>query len=84
MILYRACDAVMTCERVERWLDELRSRQAPMVSLRLAEGQAEEPACTLGRRCSGQKAEANHNRWPKERERDLLEFFARYSIAGDP
>ena len=54
------------------------------MSLRLAEGRAEEPACTLGRRCSGQKAEANHHRWPKEREGDVLDFFARYSLEGDP
>ena len=80
MVLYRACDGVMPCERVEEWLQQRQERQDTIVTLRLDEGRAEEPACVIGKRCSGQKAEANHNRWPKERESDVLDFFGRYSL----
>jgi len=80
LVLYRACDSVVPCERVEQWLQQRREQQATTVGLRLDEGRAEEPACILGRRCSGQKAAANHSRWPKEREGDLLDFFGRYSL----
>jgi dienelactone hydrolase len=80
LVLYRACDGVVPCVRVEQWLQQRREQQATTVALRLDEGRAEEPACILGRRCSGQKAAANHSRWPKEREADVLDFFGRYRL----
>ena len=80
MVLYRACDPIMPCEQVERWLEERSKRQLLTYGLRLDEGGGLEPACTMARRCRGDKARASHVRWPKEREPDLLEFLSRHSL----
>jgi dienelactone hydrolase len=84
MIVYRACDGVLPCERVEQWLDARLAAGAPTGSLRLDDGRGDEPSCIIGRRCKGTRAESNHHRWPKERELDILEFLGRYSLEVAP
>jgi poly(3-hydroxybutyrate) depolymerase len=80
LIVYRACDGVLPCDRVEQWIAAREEHGAPTVGLRLDEGRKVEPACISARRCQGQRSQANHNRWPKERETDMLEFLSRYSL----
>jgi len=84
-ILYRACDTVTPCADVEQWLGARQDARAPTFSMRLGAGKAEEPSCVLSeRQCRKKKGTANHNRWPKEREREWLEFLSRYSLAIPP
>jgi len=84
-ILYRACDTITPCADVEQWLGARQDDRAPTYSLRLGAGKAAEPSCVLSEsRCRKKKGTANHNRWPKERETEMLEFLSRYSLAGPP
>jgi predicted esterase len=81
-ILYRSCDATVACADVERWLTKRDRERAPTFSLRLGAGKATEPACpTVKSRCNGPGAAANHYRWPKPREGEMLEFLGRFSFA---
>ncbi len=79
-VLYRACDATTSCKQVERWLAARRANGAPTWSLRLGVGNKPEPHCTFSNRCSEKKGAANHYRWPKYREKELLEFLSRYTL----
>ncbi|RLB62325.1 MAG: hypothetical protein DRI90_09300 [Deltaproteobacteria bacterium] len=82
-IVYRACDAVTPCADVEQWLGARQDAQAPTLAVRLGAGKATEPTCVLSKnRCRVKKGTANHNRWPKGRETEMLEFMSRYSLAG--
>jgi poly(3-hydroxybutyrate) depolymerase len=84
-IVYRACDAVTPCADVEQWLGARQDAHAPTFALRLGAGKATEPSCVLSEhRCRVKKGTANHNRWPKERETEMLETMSRYSLAGPP
>jgi pimeloyl-ACP methyl ester carboxylesterase len=81
-IVYRSCDAAVPCVDVERWLRRRDDERAPTFSLRLGAGKATEPACaTVKSRCNGPSAQANHHRWPKPREGEMLEFLSRFSFA---
>lgn len=84
MVLYRACDDAFPCESVERWLRARDALSADTPFLRLDEGGREEPHCALKNRCSPLKGTANHARWPKPREIDILRFFAGHSLAPGP
>ncbi len=79
-VVYRACDAIVPCADVEAWLGERQQAGATTVSLRLGAGKAEEPHCALGNRCRRSRGTANHHRWPRSREPELLEFLARYQL----
>ncbi len=84
-ILYRACDTITPCADVEQWLGARQDSRAPTFSLRLGASKATEPSCVLSEsRCRKKKGTANHNRWPKERETEMLEFLSRYSLVGPP
>jgi len=81
-VIYRACDAVTPCADIEQWLATREDAHQPTWSMRLGSAKATEPACVMSaRRCRKKKGTANHERWPKPRERDLLEYLSRYSIA---
>jgi poly(3-hydroxybutyrate) depolymerase len=80
-VLYRACDAVVPCADVEQWLGAQEAAQSQIWSMRLGAGKATEPSCVLSKdRCRTKKGSANHERWPKPREQELLEYLSRYSI----
>lgn len=81
MVLYRACDGVVSCESVERWLRARDAQGAETPYLRLGEDRREEPHCALKKKCGEQKGLIHHNRWPKGREADLLRFFAGHALA---
>jgi poly(3-hydroxybutyrate) depolymerase len=81
---YRACDSVSPCPEVEQWLESSVAKGAAMTALRLDDGRRDEPSCDRSRRCKGQRADANHSRWPKEREGDLLDLLGRYSLELGP
>jgi len=81
MVLYRACDAMVACESVERWLRAREAQAAETPYMRLGEDRREEPHCTLRARCPEAKGAVHHNRWPKSREEDLLRFFAARSLS---
>jgi len=84
-VLYRACDAVVPCADVEQWLAARTDTHAPTFSLRLGSGKAREPSCALSKAaCREKKGKANHNRWPKHNERELLEYLSRYSLRAEP
>ena len=41
----------------------------------------DEPNCALKNKCSAIKGGANHRKWPKAREEEILRFFARHTLA---
>jgi dienelactone hydrolase len=85
LVVYRACDGFFSCESVERWLRARDAAQAETAWLRLGAGNEEEPSCATRNTCTRQRSEANHHRWPKGREGDILAFFARHALgAGEP
>lgn len=84
-ILYRACDAIVPCADVEQWLAARSDARAPTFSLRLGSDKAREPSCALSKgACREKKGTANHHRWPKHNERELLDYLGRYSLRAQP
>jgi poly(3-hydroxybutyrate) depolymerase len=81
LVLYRACDTVVPCDAVERWLRSRDALAAETPWRRLGLVDEEEPNCTVRNRCSKKKGRANHARWPRQREPELLRFFAGHALA---
>jgi dienelactone hydrolase len=80
-IVYRSCDRATPCADVERWLSRRDEARAPTFSLRLGAGKATEPSCVLAKhKCSERGGLANHARWPKPREGEMLEYLSRFSF----
>jgi poly(3-hydroxybutyrate) depolymerase len=84
MVLYRACDEFTPCESVERWLRARDAMSAESAPLRLGMWGEEEPSCAFSKKCTKIKGTANHRRWPKAREAEILRFFARHALAPPP
>ena len=82
LLLYRACDAVTACESVEAWARAREKMGAETVSIRMGEGIGEELHCSTKNKCSKGKGTANHERWPKGREEDILRFFAKHALSA--
>ena len=81
-VLYRSCDTITPCADVEQWLGRREDERAPTWSMRLGAAKATQPSCVLTkRRCREKKGTANHQRWPKPREGEMLEYLSRYSLA---
>lgn len=78
-VLYRACDSATPCDQVESWLDRRREAGAATMAMRLGSGKATETHCAVGR-CSDKKGAANHARWPKPREGELLDYLATFEL----
>ncbi len=74
LVIYRACDAIASCETVEEWILARDSQKAETKRFRIDEHIKEEPSCRVRNKCSSKKGEANHHRWPKGREKDVLGF----------
>lgn len=83
LLLYRACDAVTACDSVEAWARSRDKQLAETVSIRLGEGTNEEMHCAMKNKCSKGKGTANHARWPKGREEDILRFFAKHALSSE-
>lgn len=83
-VAYRACDSFFPCESVERWLSARESLSAETASLRLGSFNNEEPHCALRNKCPEIKGAANHRRWPKNREIDMLRALARHTLSIEP
>lgn len=80
-VFYRSCDAVTSCASVEAWLSKRDHEHAPTFSLRLGAGKATEPSCVLSKaKCGPKMGTANHYRWPKPREGEMLEYLSRFSF----
>jgi len=84
MVLYRACDEFFPCASVERWLRARDALSAETAWMRLGFANEEEPHCALKNKCTKIKGAANHRRWPKGREEDVLRFFARHTLSVQP
>ncbi|MFO0761805.1 MAG: hypothetical protein U0359_35520 [Byssovorax sp.] len=82
MVIYRACDGFFSCESVERWLRARDALSAETAWLRLGAANEEEPSCAVKNRCTPQKGEGNHRRWPKAREAEVLRFFGRHALGA--
>lgn len=80
-VLYRACDRVTPCASVERWLRTRDGTGAETTSVRLDGASGDEPNCALEKKCTPIVGTANHRRWPKTREDDMLRFFARRTLS---
>lgn len=84
-LIYRACDTVLPCADAEQWLRAREEAHRPTFSLRLGAANASEPSCVLtAARCKEKAGIANHHRWPKSREEDLLEYLGRFSLRTSP
>ncbi|MEZ4308686.1 MAG: hypothetical protein R3F14_11630 [Polyangiaceae bacterium] len=83
LLMYRACDAVTACDAVEAWARAREKQSAETVAIRLGDGNAEELHCAMRNKCSKAKGTANHARWPKGREEDVLRFFAKHALSSD-
>jgi len=80
-VVYRACDTVTPCADVEQWLSARDDERAPTLALRLGATSRLEPTCVLAKaKCRRKKGRAHHNRWPKRREKDILQYLGRYSL----
>ncbi len=80
-VIYRSCDRVTPCANVERWLSKRETARAPTFSMRLGSAKATEPSCVLSKhKCSKKRGTANHARWPKPREGEMLEYLSRFSF----
>ncbi|MFO0553226.1 MAG: hypothetical protein U0271_32875 [Polyangiaceae bacterium] len=84
LVLYRACDAIAKCDQVESWLASRETLRAETLKLRLGDDVREEPNCAVSPQCTAKKGEANHHRWPKGREKDVLNFLGAHSLALQP
>jgi poly(3-hydroxybutyrate) depolymerase len=84
MVAYRACDTVVPCESVERWLRARETSSVEVAALRLGVADGDEPLCTVRNKCTERKGAAQHARWPRAREEDILRFFKRHSLAVAP
>jgi poly(3-hydroxybutyrate) depolymerase len=81
LAIYRSCDAVTECADVEQWLSQREREHAVTQPLRLGSANRTEPSCATSRHtCGGKQGTADHLRWPKERERELLEYLARFQL----
>ncbi|MBL9024110.1 MAG: hypothetical protein JNL21_18095 [Myxococcales bacterium] len=80
LVLYRACDKIAPCEAVESWLLARDGQRAETRRVRLGDAGLEEPSCTVRNKCTPKKAEANHHRWPKGKEKDVLGFLGGYVL----
>lgn len=83
-VMYRACDRITPCASVERWLRARDGTGAETTSVRLDSGSGDEPNCALEKKCTAIVGTANHRRWPKTREDDMLRFFARRTLSVAP
>lgn len=80
LVVYRACDKIAPCEEVESWLLMRDGQRAVTRRMRLGDAGAEEPSCAVRNKCTPKKAEANHHRWPKGKEKDVLGFLGGYVL----
>jgi poly(3-hydroxybutyrate) depolymerase len=83
LLLYRACDAVAPCDAVEDWIHAREKAQTETVAIRLGDGNQEELHCAMKNKCPKTKGTANHERWPKGREEDILRFLAKHALSAD-
>ncbi|HEY4120207.1 MAG TPA: PHB depolymerase family esterase [Byssovorax sp.] len=82
-ILYRACDFFTKCDVVEEWRNARDAAGADTRWLRLGAGNDDEPNCAFKNKCSEVKGTANHRRWPKGKEDEILKFFAKHALAPE-
>lgn len=83
LLLYRACDAVTACDSVEAWGRAREKMGAETVSIRLGVANEPEVNCAMKAKCTKVKGTANHERWPKGREEDILRFFAKHALSAE-
>jgi len=70
---------------MEQWIDDRRRRRAATLALRLGAGDRAETSCALGKtHCRLKTGQANHARWPKGAEVQILDYLSRYSLASAP
>jgi len=79
-VLYRACDAVTPCQSVEEWISARADKRAETHPIRLGAANTLEPLCAVGTRCGDKTGTANHLRWPKGREKEVLGFLAGFRL----
>jgi len=80
LFVYRACDQIAPCDSVERWIRAREAISAETLGLRLGAANGEEPSCALNKKCTAIVGTANHHRWPKGREEDIMRFLARHTL----
>ncbi len=84
LVAYRACDGVISCESVERWLRARDQVSAETAWMRLGSANDDEPACATRNKCTPKRAEGNHHRWPKGKEDVFLSFFSKHTLGPGP
>ena len=67
-------------ESVEKWIAQREEAGAETRALRLGDDNALETNCATRNRCSDKKGQAHHLRWPKGREKELLEFLSGHAL----
>lgn len=80
MVVYRACDEFFPCDSVERWLRARDALSAETGWIRLGDFMSDEPNCALPKKCTAIKGAANHRKWPKAREEEILRFLGRHTL----
>lgn len=84
LFVYRACDQIAPCDAVERWIRAREAISAVTQGLRLGGANGDEPSCALNKKCTAIVGTANHRRWPKGREEDIVRFLARHTLTVKP
>jgi len=83
-VTYRACDEIVPCASVERWLRSRDAIAAETSFLRIGTVNADEPTCSIDKKCTKIVGTALHRRWPKAREEDMLRFLSRHTLSVLP
>jgi len=84
VVLYRACDAVTSCEGVERFLEGRESARAETRAFRLGDDAKEVLNCEPRNACGNKRGTAAHYRWSKGLEKPILTFFSEHALAVPP
>lgn len=81
VVLYRACDAIVSCEGVESWLAAREQARAETRAFRLGDDAREVVHCEVRNSCGSKRGTAAHSRWPKGLEKRILEALAQHALA---
>lgn len=81
VVLYRACDAITSCDGVERYLEGREAARAETRAFRLGDDAKEVLNCEPKNACGKKRGTAAHSRWSKALEKPILTFFSEHALA---
>jgi poly(3-hydroxybutyrate) depolymerase len=83
-VIYRACDAITSCDGIERFLEGRERARAETRAFRLGDDAKEVSNCEPRNSCGNKRGTAAHHRWTKALEKPILAFFGAHELALPP